>query len=233
MKFDVYCDESRHDLLTSAEVDGPRFIVIGSLWLPRSDRREIKRAIYALREKHRIGSEFKWQKVSRSRLQFYVELIQFFLDQPSLRFRSIAVPPSEVDLVTFHESDAELGFYKFYYQLLHHWILDLNTYSVFCDFKTNRRRDRLEILRRCLGFANLTADVERVQATRSDESVLLQLADVLTGAVAARLNGQLASGSAREALLRELEDRLGRRIAATTRSEMKFNVFRIRLGGGW
>ncbi len=67
MKFDVYCDESRPDLLSSSNPRA-RFMVIGSLWLPRETRGALKSAIH------------------------------------------------------------ELGFYKFYDQLLHHWILDFNEY---------------------------------------------------------------------------------------------------------
>ena len=37
MKFDVYCDESRPDLLGSDHPQG-QFMVIGGLWLPTSER---------------------------------------------------------------------------------------------------------------------------------------------------------------------------------------------------
>jgi len=57
-----------------------------------------------------------------------------------MRFRCIAVDREQVNLA-LHQNDGELGFYKFYYQLLHHWILD-NEYRIFCDLKTNRGRRR-------------------------------------------------------------------------------------------
>ena len=31
---------------------------------------------------------------------------------------------NDVDLYKYHQNDQELGFYKFYYQVLHHWIFD-------------------------------------------------------------------------------------------------------------
>jgi hypothetical protein len=49
------------------------------------------------------------------------------------------------------------GFYKFYYQVLHHWILDNNEYTVFCDLKQNRDRSRLTTLKRVLNTANRTS----------------------------------------------------------------------------
>jgi hypothetical protein len=232
MEFDVYCDESRPELLGS-DHPSDSYVVIGSLWLPRQSRDRVKVAIHELRETHRIGPEFKWQKISRSRQPFYFALVDLFAGNPDIRFRCIAIDRSEVDLIRFHESDPELGFYRFYYQLLHHWILDFNRYAIFCDFKTNRSRSRLSTLRRCLGYSNLSATVEAVQAVRSEESVLMQFADVLTGIAASRMNGSLQPASARDEVAAFLEDRLGRRVAPTSRSEQKFNMFKIRLSGGW
>jgi hypothetical protein len=81
--------------------------------------------------------------------------------------------------------------------------------------------------------ANLSSDIVNVQATRSKESVLIQMADVLTGIAAARFNGSLKEGSAKWQLVCHLEQALGVKIAATFRSEQKFNVFDIDLAGGW
>lgn len=233
MRFDVYCDESRPDLLCS-EKPSARFMVIGSLWLETENRDSFKREIHQLRDTHKVGGEFKWQKASASRAAFYTELVDFFSDMgEKLRFRCIAVEHDKVDLLQYHDSDQELGFYKFYYQMLHHWIMDFNTYSVFCDFKVNRQSDRLPVLQRCLGSSNLSAEIVTAQAVRSKESVLLQLCDVLTGAAAARLNGSLNPTGAKKQILDHIERRLGRTIAHTARAESKFNVFVINLQGGW
>jgi len=233
MKFEVYCDESRPDLFASQK-SSAKYMVIGSLWLQADSRDEFKAAIHALRDKHRVGGEFKWQKISPSRVEFYKDLLTWFLDMGDrLRFRCIGVEHEEVNLLRYHENDQELGFYKFYYQMLHHWILDFNEYAVFCDCKENRDGRRLHVLRRCLDAANLSSSVFNVQATRSNESVLVQLADVLTGAASARLNGILRAGSAKAEIVGLLEQGLGRRIRATYKNEQKFNVFVIDLQGGW
>jgi hypothetical protein len=233
MKFDVYCDESRPDLLSSQRPQA-RYMVIGSLWLQADDRQEFKEAIHELRNRHKIGREFKWRKISPSRIDFYLELVDWFLRMDQrLRFRCIAVEHEKVNLLKFHESDQELGFYKFYYQMLHHWIQDFNEYTIFCDFKQNRLRNRLHVLRRCLDSANLSSKIHDVQSVRSEESVLIQLADVLTGAAAACLNDQFKPGSAKEKMLKLLEEGLGREVCPTRRDEPKFNVFMINLQGGW
>lgn len=233
MNFDVYCDENRPDLLSS-EKSQANYMVIGSLWLRSEDRDGFKTQIHQLREKYHIGGEFKWQKASFSRIDFYRHLIDWFFGQgDNLRFRCIVVEHNKVDLIKYHNDDQELGFYKFYYQMLHHWIFDFNEYSIFCDFKTNRYRNRLHELKRCLSASNLSSNILNVQAVRSRESVLMQLIDVLTGAVSARLNNSLQSGSAKDIILSHFENRLGRRIAPTYRHEQKLNVFKINLAGGW
>lgn len=231
MNFDVYCDESRPDLLTSAHPHG-NHAVIGSLWLESQRRDTFKQAIHDLRNIHRVGGEFKWQKVSPSREQFYMALVDWFISQGlDLRFRCVLIRHDQVDWA-LHEGDKELGFYKFYYQMLHHWVGDFNRYAIFCDFKGNRLSSRLETLRQCLDRANLTSEIAQVQSVRSEESVLIQLADVLTGAVSSKMNGTLVLGGTKAALITHLESRLGMPIQATGGDAQKFNVFAINTGGG-
>lgn len=233
MNFDVYCDESYPDLFSTSHPQA-RYMIIGSVWLKSDDRDMFKRAIHSLRNQYKIGGEFKWTKVSPSKIEFYRALLTWFHEQgETLRFRCIAIDHKEVDLIHFHESDQELGFYKFYYQLLHHWIDPFNEYRIFCDFKRNRIPDRLKTLNACLNRSNLAANIATIQSVRSGESVLVQLADVLVGLTSARLNNRLRQGSAKENSVLHLEQLLGRKIAPTPLAENKFNVFRINLNGGW
>jgi len=233
MDFNVFCDESHPDLLASKN-SSAKYLLIGSLWMLKEDREQFKTSIHALREKHKIGSEFKWEKVSYSRLEFYKDLISWFWDQGDrLRLRCIVVDKKKVDLFHYHHNDQELGFYKFYYQLLHHWIADFNNYHIFCDFKTNRRRDRLRILKECLERVNLSAQVTSVQATRSNESVLIQLVDVLTGLISSSFNHSYGDESAKRKLISYFEQLLKHKISPTSSSEKKCNIFKIDFKGGW
>jgi hypothetical protein len=114
MKFEVYCDETLPDLFTTAHPKG-RYLMIGSLWLPaicaiasRPDR-GLARAAWRSRE-------IKWRKASPSKQAFYIDLIDLFMSFGlDLRFRCIAVDRTQMQ-VALHNGDAELGFYKFYYQ---------------------------------------------------------------------------------------------------------------------
>lgn len=233
MKFEVYCDETLPDLFTSAHPDS-RFLMIGSLWLPADLRDVVKARIAGLRQQHGVHGEMKWRKVSPSKVGFYTDLIDLFMSFGlDLRFRCIAVEHQAMNL-GLHNGDAELGFYKFYYQVLHHWILDQNEYTVFCDLKRNRDRTRLSTLKRVLNNANRTSIIRDVQSLPSPEVVLLQLCDVLLGAASARMNNRQDLGAAKKSVIAHLERRLNRtRLRPTHKSEEKFNIFRIRLEGGW
>lgn len=232
MKFEVYCDEANPDILTSAS---PRvqYLLIGSLWLPADLREEIKAQITTLRSRYNVWGEIKWSKVSPNRHVFYTELIDLFINYgEKLRFRCIAVDRNEVDL-KLHDNDGELGFYKFYYQLLHHWILDFNQYRIFCDTKSNRDPKRLPVLARCLSLSNLSSQIESIQSLPSRELVLIQLCDLLLGAASSRMNNTLQEGTAKAKIVHRLEEFLDCRLTPTSKSEEKFNIFRIRLQGGW
>lgn len=233
MKFEVYCDETLPDLFTSQHPRA-RYLMIGSLWLPAEMRNEAKTRIADLRQKHGVHGEIKWRKISPAKQAFFIGLIDLFMSFGlDMRFRCIAVDRADVNMGLLN-GDAELGFYKFYYQVLHHWILDNNEYSVFCDLKRNRDRTRLPTLHRILGHANRTSVITSVQSLPSPEVVLLQLCDVMLGAASSRMNDRRGMGAAKEAVVAHLEHRLNRaRLGPTSRAEDKFNIFRIRLGGGW
>lgn len=231
MDFQVYCDESRTEYFYSQVPDEERYVLIGGLWIEATERENYKAKIKALREIHDVYGEFKWNRVSPSRQQFYLALVRLFFEE-AMRFRCIVLPVSQLDAVRFHQADNELMFYKFYYQLLHHWILDFNRYRIFVDLKSNRVRSRLRTLHRVLQNANLTSEILAVQALPSSQVDLLQLADVLIGAVGYHFHQERGSSS-KLAVLKEIEDHLGHPIQPTSNREEKFNIFKFRTGGGW
>jgi len=233
MNFEVYCDETLPDLFTSAHPQA-QYLMIGSLWLPADIRNDIKARIADLRQRHNVYGEIKWRKISPARQGFYIDLVDLFMSFGlDLRFRCIAVDRQDINM-ELHNGDAELGFYKFYYQVLHHWILDNNEYRIFCDLKRNRDRERLATLKRVLGYTNRSSTIRDVQSLPSGEVALLQLCDVLLGAASSRLNDRQNMGAAKVAVVEHLERRLNRpRLQPTSRAENKFNIFRIQLGGGW
>lgn len=230
MKFEIYCDESGLEALTRKEAH--LFSAIGGIWMPADFRQDFKDSVNRIKSKHHVKGELKWNKVSPAYLDLYKDIVNYFFLTKELRFRVVLVESEIVDHYTFNETDAELGFYKFYYQLLHHWILDFNVYDIFLDLKVNRDKGRFTQLKKVLNNANLTSNINIVQALPSDQSVGIQLADLLTGTVAGKFNKEITS-HAKSALIKLVEERIGSAISPTRKWEEKFNVFRINLQGGW
>jgi len=229
---EIYCDESNQQLLGSTEPSDKRFFLIGGIWFPASKRSEYKEAINNIRQEEQCFGEAKWKAVSPSRLSFYLKIIDFFFRQEyDLRFRCIVVDTQRVDLQKYHEADKELGYYKFYYQLLKNWIEDFNSYRVFVDLKTNRSPHRLAVLYNFLSVSNILADVVSVQALPSKDLVLMQLADVLLGGVSAKFNNSVVSNAKLE-VIKQIEHHLRHPVMPTSRGVKKFNVFKIVLLGG-
>ncbi|MEO6286661.1 MAG: DUF3800 domain-containing protein [Dyadobacter sp.] len=231
MDFEVYCDESGLEALTRK--DAHLYTGIGGIWIPSDCRDALKHGIAEIKEKHKVYGELKWQKFSPAYYELYKDVIDFFFQSNFIRFRVVLIEATKVDHIKFNNQDAELGFYKFYYQLLQHWIFDFNNYDIFLDLKVNRNKGRLRELEKVLDNANLTSDIKQVQGLPSEQSVGIQLADVLTGLVVAKFNGEITS-KGKLSLIEYVEKaHLSRSISPTGKWEEKLNVFKINLKGGW
>ncbi|TKJ42756.1 hypothetical protein CEE36_06640 [candidate division TA06 bacterium B3_TA06] len=227
--FEVYCDESRQDLLSSQSPGPYRYTLIGGVWLPAQMRQEIKEKILAIKRDFRFNREIKWKDVAPSSLPFFEDLIDlFFAKGEEFGFRCIVVDSTKFDLKRFHEEDAELGFYKLYYQLLKNGFHPGFAYRVFLDYKINRLPSRVKVLEKVLKNACPEVESIELQALPSAEVVLIQLADVLLGATGYKLH-LLKTSRAKLAIVERIERHLGREIKPTSREEKKFNVFKIRL----
>jgi hypothetical protein len=227
MEYVVYCDESRHD------APEHRYMAIGGLWAPRLDKRELTRRLRRVLVEGGLRAEVKWSKVSKAHLDGYRRLVDFFVGEEALRFRVIVVDQAEMDLERFHGGDRELGFYKFYYEMLNKWVEPGNEYLILLDYKQNKGADRYQTLRRFLERRTRgKAWITDLTVIDSREAPLGQLCDVLTGAVAAAWCGEARPERPKGELAEYLASRLGLRSLRTpspSPAPGKFNIFRIEL----
>ncbi|WP_185903689.1 DUF3800 domain-containing protein [Hathewaya massiliensis] len=235
MDIEIYCDESRQDLFcnrNSIKINN-RYICIGGVLINKSIREELKNSIKELQKKHNVFNEFKWKTVTPSKYDFYEELIDlFFSYDEKLKFRCIVIDAEQIDMKTYNNDDSELGFYKFYYQLLVYWIDKHNQYNVYTDYKINRKNTRLKELKEILN-AKSGDRVNLIQAINSKESLILQLEDVLMGAVGYKYNYKNhGTAIAKNKLISKLEHRLNTELdSSNNRYNKKFNVFKMDLRG--
>lgn len=230
MNYEVYCDESCIEALF--DKSSHDYTVIGGIWIPAESRYEIKKKLISIKTRYNKMGELKWNKVSPATKDMYKEIIDLFFNTYNIRFRAITVKTKLVDNQFFNKGSGELGFYKFYFQLIQKWLIEGNSYKIFLDYKVNAQKTRIQDLCRILRYST-TANVELTQSLPSEQSILIQLADVLTGVVSSAFNNSNDTKESKREVREHVERYLGHRIVATPPSEQKFNVFDINLRKGW
>jgi hypothetical protein len=175
----VYCDESRH----TSDPTQP-FMVIGAVRCARDSKRELVAQIHRLQARHNAHGELGWKRVSPNKQAFYADLLALFAATPDLQFRCLVANRNALDHAEFNDGDAELGFYKLYYQMLVHWLEPGRTHYIYLDWQQNKAQRRFHDLADALKnkLKNRTT-IACLEPVTSDNLPLLGLADVLIGAV--------------------------------------------------
>ena len=194
MEYKVYCDESCH-LLN----DKKDFMVLGAVYCPKSEINRIVKYIKKLKKQYglKYTSEIKWTKISNSIVKFYIDLLEYFFINPNVKFRAVICDKRKLNHKKFHQTHDE-WYHKMYYEMIRYFINSDNSYEIYPDIKdTNSFRnfqDVAKFLRIKLKDIN-EKTIKRIQPIRSNESYILQLADVLTGAIQYNKNGLNSSAS--------------------------------------
>jgi len=85
-KYRIFCDETCH-----LENDRQPYMVLGGLIVDETDYRQILEKIHEFRNIFKLGTEFKWTNISKSRINFYHAIIDLFVNEPGLGFRAVIV----------------------------------------------------------------------------------------------------------------------------------------------
>lgn len=222
--FNVYCDESCH-----LENDKQPVMLLGAVWCPQEEAARLSREVQDMKTRHKAAGELKWTKVSKARLDFYLELVDWFLAEAPLHFRGLVVLHKErLNHALFNKGSHDDFYYKMYFSLLSKILSPEERYNIYLDIKDTRSRLKLrklgEVL--CNDKYDFTSQmIGHLQNIRSHESYLLQVCDFLLGAVSYRHRG-LSGNPAKVEVIRHLEERLGRDLLRSTPlREEKFNLF--------
>ncbi|MFQ5564539.1 MAG: DUF3800 domain-containing protein [Parvularculaceae bacterium] len=221
----VYCDESCH-----LEHDHIPVMAWGAVSCEARESRALSEALRELKTTHGLapGFETKWTKVSPAKAAFYLAAVDFFLNDDRLRFRGLVAPDRlKLDHARFDQTHDD-WYYKMYFTMLRPIFCAPHRYRIYLDMKDTRGGPKARKLHEVLANSLYDFDresIERVQQIRSHESELLQLADLLIGALTYS-NRRLAGNIAKNAIVERLRTRLGPQMLTETSpfAATKFNI---------
>lgn len=227
--YNVYCDETCH-----LEHDHSRAMALGAIWCPKAKVPEINRRIREIKSKHGIPaeSEVKWTKASPCNLALYLDLIDYFFDDDDLCFRTLIVPEkNRLDHEKYGQTHDE-WYYRMYFEMLKIIFSPSSRYYVYLDIKDTRSGENARKLEDVCANNAYDFDhqiVRRVQPIRSDEVQIMQLVDILTGAMGYRHNNvepRKRLSPAKVAMTNKIVARSGYNLMKSTLpTARKFNLF--------
>lgn len=217
--FNIYCDESCH-----IENDHKKFMFLGSVSSAYNQVKLHTANINELKKKHHFYAEIKWSKVSKSKLRFYLDLVDYFF-ATDLQFRTVGVEKAKINNEAFNQ-DYDDFYYKMYYYLLNHNLNSLYKYNVYLDIKDTLSAYKVNKLKDIL---NTKFGVFRnVQNIRSHESIIMQMADFLMGAISYLHNDENQQNKAKVQIIKKIQQHCNEDLSKTNYSN-KMNLFFIEL----
>ena len=147
-----------------------------------------------------------------------------------LEFRTVVVDKSQIDEQRTDYSFNDF-YFRMYFQLLHTKVDFQNRYNVFLDIKDTCSGEKLEKLKKIMSY---NSSIGTLQFIPSRESVFIQLADVLMGAI--NYNLRIQKGDVKGNVIAKLKliEKIKRHSnislnTTTPLSRNKFNLFFITL----
>lgn len=226
-EINIYCDESCY-----LQHDDSQFMSIGGIWCPKDKIIEINADIKKIKEKYNLPptKEIKWTKISNANKQLYIDIINYFFDNHDLSFRCVVVDKTKLNHSKFHQTHDDF-YYKIYFELLKQKFYRNKSYNVYVDIKDTHSYQKCLKLHEICCNANYDFShemIKKIQPIRSEESQIIQIADVLMGAVifANRYNEYKNRSETKKEIVRLIKEKTSYSLTRSTYlSENKFNLF--------
>lgn len=226
----IYCDESCHLESDQITVDN-RFMVLGGIACSESNKYEIFQDIKRIKSENNLKafSEVKWTKITKNKINAYKSLIDYFFTCKSLFFRAVVIDKSQLDHHRFNHSHDQF-YYKMYWQMLEWFIDPEDSYHIYLDIKDTQGCQKVKKLQEVLCKSTHDFDrkvVQKIQEVRSHEIALMQLVDILIGAIAyANRYPEGGKSEAKQEIVDLIKERSGLTIQqSTSLGARKFNLF--------
>lgn len=220
----IYCDESCH-----LELDNSPCMVLGAISCPKQKVAIIAKDLRELKRRHGLSDryELKWTKVGTKKIDYYKAVIMYFVNSDDIRFRAIVADKTDLRHSEFSQTHDD-WYYKMYYLLLRQMVSPSEEYKIYLDIKDTQGGDKVLKLQDVLNYTLYKfydETVRGIQQIRSNESELLQMADLFIGAVA-YMNRKMFRSQSKTDICRYLESSMATSLISTTPlSQTKFNIF--------
>lgn len=224
MEYNIYCDESCH-----LQNDNKNIMAIGCIWCPSEKTYEIHTRLREIKIRNKIPaySECKWTKISPCNVQMYEDIVNYFFDNDDISFRIILIDKTILNHSSFSQTH-DTWYYKMMFQLISIIPEPDNTYNVYLDYKDTQGNEKCKKLHNVL--CNSEYDfkqemIKKVQCVQSSDVGLIQLCDILIGAIRYYRSGCNTS-PAKIRIVNLIKKRSRSNLLANSYpSERKFNVF--------
>lgn len=223
--YNIYCDESCH-----LENDHQNPMFLGGVWCEKDKTKEILNRIKELKTKHNLKSDFeiKWTKVSSGKIDFYLDIVDYFFDDDDLHFRCLIIPDKNKLKHERFNQNHDGFYYKMYFNTLKTILDPKEKYNIYIDIKDTLGSEKIEKLHEILCNNLYDFDrniVKKIQLVRSHEIGILQMTDLFIGAVAYNFRN-LKTSEAKLKVVERIKQRSGYDLDKTTLlKENKFNLF--------
>lgn len=228
MLYNVYCDETCH-----LENDGINDMVLGAVWCPQNEVRKINQEIREIKTRNDVSEkmELKWTKVSPAKVNMYKDVINFFFDDRNLHFRAVIIPDkSRLNHVKFNQTHDQ-WYYKMYFDMLKVIFTPYDNYEVYIDIKDTHSYQKSQKLKEVCSNSMYDFSqniIKRLQPIRSDEVQILQIVDLLIGAIGYE-NRAFPEGFQKSSAKKEIIDLIKKRSGYTLKKttllrEDKMNI---------
>ncbi len=221
----IFCDESCH-----LENDDSKYMLLGGIRCPKGKKEQFYNDIKKIKEKHGLNKHFeiKWTKVSNAKLAFYEEIIDYFFDEKFLSFRTVIASKENLIFSSDRNNDFATWYYKMYYVLLKGFMKSDRRYRIFIDIKDSKGGERISLLKEIIEKKFKTKIIKDINQIHSHTSEILQITDLLIGALGYYKKG-LRTSSTKVRLVQKILKRLEELNldinTSTPLKEKKFNIF--------
>ena len=224
MEYNVYCDESCHLVSNNS-----KYMLIGAVYCPKIKVKKVNEYIEHLKENYNISNkiELKWNKIDKKTEKLYLDIINYFFNNDDLKFRVIVIDKTKLDHEKYNQTENEF-YHKTYYEMLKYIIIPGNSYNIYPDIKdTNSyyyHQVMLDYLRIKMQDTNKKT-IKKVQPIRSYEAPILQINDILIGALSYHYRN-LSKNSVKLNIISEIKKLYQNDLNETSYcSNTKFNIF--------